>query len=445
MIAQLLERTVLLVIGLLLLTTVVFWISNSRGSNDLVELIGDNPLQRYGSTTQLRAHVDEIKRKKGTNLPLFYFSLGDAGNHPELNTIALPSERANIEDLARFTNQPRAAMEWHRILVKAEQECDGADCRKIIDQTRRYSEPSKIRAHLKNGKNALSDQLLDGFNDRFRKKSVLWKLIPHFWWNGSTNRWHHWVFGNSSSGGVIQGDFGVSGNYGLPVSDLLGPAFSRTFRFAIPALLLGITLGVMISLWRTRRLKPPGNKNLLLAMYLMPSFWLGSIFLTVFCNPDLIGWFAPAYSLAESGGILNELQRSFLPVLTWTIGIAGYTGVISSGALESIHNDTYLKAAYAKGLSESQVAWRHRLPVIALTILSVFQQIAPLVFAGSVAIEVIFSINGIGKLTYDALLAEDQNVVFASVLVIGTITLLLSWLVDILSKIVDPRLKGSPE
>jgi peptide/nickel transport system permease protein len=179
----------------------------------------------------------------------------------------------------------------------------------------------------------------------------------------------------------------------------------------------------------------------------LPSFWIATLLVT-FITTDEYGmnWF-PTYGLGEVDDEMGFGEvfgiRAFhlvLPVFCLTYGgIAYLSRQMRAGMLTTLSQD-YIRTARAKGNNEKTVIWKHAFRNSLIPIITIFSAIFPGMIAGSFILEVIFSIPGMGKLSYEALVARDFPMIFTVMMLSAILTLIGNLVADIMYSIVDPRI-----
>jgi peptide/nickel transport system permease protein len=185
----------------------------------------------------------------------------------------------------------------------------------------------------------------------------------------------------------------------------------------------------------------------LFILYSLPNFWVGTLMIVYLCNEEYLNWF-PVSGLSSLGAedegfwhwLGDRLWHLVLPIacMTYT-GLASLSRYARSGMLEVIRQD-YITTARAKGLSEKMVIFRHALRNSLIPIVTLAAALLPALLGGSVIIESIFSIPGMGKLTFEAILSRDYNLIMGIFTVSAILTLLGILLSDILYVLIDPRI-----
>ena len=186
----------------------------------------------------------------------------------------------------------------------------------------------------------------------------------------------------------------------------------------------------------------------LFMLYSLPTFFAGTVLLFAFSKGgSYFHWFPTGGFESLNSFELTTLQRigdiawhMFLPLVCLTyVSLASLSRYARTGLLDVIHSD-YIKTARAKGLPESVVILKHGVRNGLIPILTLLGSILPTVVGGSVIIEVIFNLPGIGFEAYQAVLLRDYNMVMAIQLISAVMTLVGLLISDVLYAIVDPRI-----
>lgn len=243
-------------------------------------------------------------------------------------------------------------------------------------------------------------------------------------------------------GGMLHGDFGTSPIYQMPVLDILSQRIPVSLYLGFPAfvlhLVLGIPLGVIAAIKRGRWQDVLATFTANLGIT-VPIFWLG--ILLVYLFGIYLDWL-PTFGYTDPfTDFISFMSQAIIPVICLTtFGMAATARQTRSALLEVIQQD-YIRTAWAKGLKERVIVFRHALknsliPVITLQGFA-FKQL----IGGSVLIETVFNIPGMGRLVTSSMLAKDYMVVQGVMLIIAIIVCLANLLVDILYGWVDPRIR----
>lgn len=257
-------------------------------------------------------------------------------------------------------------------------------------------------------------------------------------------RYVHWL-----DALCLHGDLGWSHSRSRPVSAVLAETLPRTMLLAGAALLLhllvGIVLGVLSAAYRDRwpdTLVTLGS----LTLYAMPAFWLG--LMAILGLSYLVPAF-PASSIQSVGAegwplwsrLVDRLWHLALPAgVLGLASAAAMTRFVRSGLLRTLGGE-FVRAARARGLGGSRVLWGHALRNALLPVVNLVGLSLPVLFSGSLVIEVVFAWPGMGRLTYEAIRAHDMPVVLAATLLVTGMVLLGSLAADLAMAVADPRIR----
>ncbi len=254
-------------------------------------------------------------------------------------------------------------------------------------------------------------------------------------------------------------DLGRSFARGRPVSDLILEAVPITLLLNVLELPIMYGIGIVSGLYAARhrgKWFDVGSSSLFLGLWSIPVMLAGVLCIGFLANREYFYWF-PAAGLHDlraeqmaflPGFVSGEFQRGWLLDMAWHLvlpmicysygGFAVLSKLTRASTLENFSAD-YVRTARAKGVDERSVLFRHVLANSILPLITVSASILPGLLAGSVVIETIFSINGMGKLMVDAVRVRDRELILAETLIGGLLGLLSLLLADICYAAADPR------
>jgi peptide/nickel transport system permease protein len=252
---------------------------------------------------------------------------------------------------------------------------------------------------------------------------------------------------------VLHGDFGESAavDPGKPVVQMIWERLPVTISLNVWAVLITYLLAIPIGVWSGTHAGSAGDKVmeiLLFALYSLPVMWVGLMLQALLCEG---GWKAvfPLHGLTvpnpDNYSIwrlqLEIVKHYTLPVFCLAYGgFAGLSRYSRASMLEVINRD-YIRTARAKGLSEFEVIWNHGFRNALITLITLFGGLLPGLVAGSVIVEYIFNIPGMGGLSLLALSSRDYPLQMALFAFSGFLTLAGIMLSDLLYVAADPRIK----
>ncbi len=242
--------------------------------------------------------------------------------------------------------------------------------------------------------------------------------------------------------GLSHGDFGISMSYRVPVSEEIFRRVPITFYLGSIAFLANIIIGIPIGLIAAvRRGKWSDTVATLLANLgiTVPVFWLGILMIYLFGLH--LRWLPTFGYTSPMDNFWLSVKQAMMPVLCLAVfAIASSARQTRSAMLEVIQQD-YIRTAWSKGLRERVIIFRHALknsliPVVTLMGISLRN-----IFGGSVLIETVFNIPGMGRLAVDAMMSRDYAVVQGVILIIAVVVCVANLIVDISYGWLDPRIR----
>jgi len=245
-------------------------------------------------------------------------------------------------------------------------------------------------------------------------------------------------------------DFGESFTFQEPVLDVIKRKLPVSLQFGIASFiltyLLCIPLGIFMAI-KENTFFDRGAAVVLGVMYSIPPFMLAILFVVFFAGGSFYDWFpiggisSDNYSdLSFFGKIGDRIYHFILPGICYMIGsFTSLTHLMRNSLLEEIKKD-YIRTAKAKGVSNNNVYFKHALRNAFIPIATGLGGFLSVFFAGSLLIEQIFQLDGIGLLSWDALRARDYNIIMAMICLQSLAMLLGNLFSDIIYVLVDPRI-----
>ncbi len=234
--------------------------------------------------------------------------------------------------------------------------------------------------------------------------------------------------------GILQGDFGISYTNKCSVASLFVPRLPITIYLTICSItwsaILGIIIGILAAVNRGRAFDLIGMV-IAIAGISLPNFWLGL---------QLMQIFAVNLRLLPTGGV-DTWKGYILPSLAMGAGIMCILArVTRSSMIENLGKD-YIRTARAKGLSERKVIFRHAFKNSSIDVITVTALHIGALIAGSVVVETVFSIPGMGRLLVDSIGFRDYEVVQALILFFSLEYMVINLLADVLYGVINPRVR----
>lgn len=250
---------------------------------------------------------------------------------------------------------------------------------------------------------------------------------------------------------VLEGDLGESIKFRRPVTEMIAERVPNT------ALLVGVsfvvTLLIAIPVGVLSASKPYSRFDYIVTTFTfvgqsIPVYWLGLVLIVVFyltlTNPFTGGHLLPAggmSTIGREGDPLDVAWHLVLPVTAFSLSSAAwYSRFLRAGMRDVLHED-YIRAAHAKGLTESVVRYKHALRNAILPLVTMIALDLPSLFSGALFVETIFSWPGMGRLFWEAARGRDYPILLGVVMLNAVLIIAFNLLADLLYGLLDPRLR----
>lgn len=235
---------------------------------------------------------------------------------------------------------------------------------------------------------------------------------------------------------IARFDFGPSFHYrDWSVNDLIAQGAPVSFVLGVAALLIALVLGVATGAWaalRQNRLTDYAVMSIAMIGISVPNFVMAPLLILVFAIT--LGWL-------PAGGWEFAPSRMALPVVTLALPMIAYIARITRGSMIEVLHSSYIRTVRAKGMPEKEVILRHALKPALLPVISYLGPAAAAILTGSVVVERIFTIPGIGSYFVQGALNRDYTLVMGVVILYGVLIILFNFLVDLLYAWLDPRIR----
>ncbi len=466
------KRIIIFIPTLAIISLLAFGLSKTA-PGDPVELLirGGMGAGDAGQRSDLIA-ADRTYQEKaeqlGLDKPAFYFSLSSAAYPDTLYKIPKQAERETLSRLVAENGNWNEISNYYHTIRNTQLKSFEVPDTIAPDQMKKVRvglndlllNPSDIKINKTLGKmekavakdstlNALFasqiSTLKSSYSEVKTKATPNKNYIPGFKWYGFDNQYHNWITK------FLVGDFGLSYLDSRPVADKMKDALKWTlimnFFAILIAYLVSIPLGVHTAVKKDSRFDQVSTV-ILFILYSLPSFWVATILIVFFTTPDYGAWtnWFPTGGLGDLASDAPFFSRFMetgyhliLPIFCITYGSLAFISRQMRGGMLSVIRQDYIRTAKAKGLDDSTITWKHAFRNSLFPIITLFASIFPRALAGSIVIEVIFSIPGMGSLAYGGIIARDWPIVF-TVLMLGAILTMVGNLVaDMLYAVVDPR------
>ncbi len=255
--------------------------------------------------------------------------------------------------------------------------------------------------------------------------------------------------------GLLTLDFGKSFKDNGPVIDKIMERLPITLLMSLISVVLSYLIAIPVGIYSATH---PGSfldrisSTTLFALYSLPNFWIGTLAIIFLAQPDWgMNYFPPAglYSneYSENWSFLQKagdlLWHLILPMAIYTYSSFAFISRQMRGAMLEVVRQDYIRTARAKGLAERVVIFKHALRNSLIPIITLLAGILPSMIGGSIVVESIFSIPGLGQLAFQALLERDYPIIMGELTIAAVLTMLGVLLADLMYSVVDPRIAFS--
>ena len=243
---------------------------------------------------------------------------------------------------------------------------------------------------------------------------------------------------------AIRLDFGTSASYHKSVTEVLGDHVPVTLYFSLLSFFisipLGIITGILSAVYRGKKIDTIVTMGANITCCL-PQFWLSVLFLYIFSMK--LGWFPSFGFTSPLVDFTKSIRQTILPLTCLTLGgIASITRQTRSSMLEVIRQD-YVRTARSKGLAERKVIYVHALKNALIPVITLMGLRLGMLIGGSMFVESVFNIPGVGTLFVTSIQAQDIPLIQACVLLIALVSSVVNVITDIVYAVVDPRIRLS--
>lgn len=243
--------------------------------------------------------------------------------------------------------------------------------------------------------------------------------------------------------GLASGDMGTSVAYDTPIAELIGERLAVTAPLAALAMLLTTVIALTAGVYAASKHDRLGDIGVMTASQLgiaIPNFWFGVLLILVFSVK--LRWFSAGGFPGWADGPWQAFKALILPAVALAVVQAAILARITRSAVLDVMREDFVRTARAKGLNRRQVLWRHVLRNALVPVLTVLGLQFANLLTGTVIIENVFALPGLGRLVFQAIANRDLVVVQDVVMLLAAAVIVINLVVDLLYVVVDPRLRA---
>jgi len=298
------------------------------------------------------------------------------------------------------------------------------------------------------------DKTKESYQNVINNSSVWKNYIPSINFYGYKNQYHRWLFGDGEfSKGIIRFDFGISYVSKQPVGEIISTKITWSLFFSLCSVFLAYIISIPIGVRSAQKRGGAFDKTsslIIFMLYSLPSFFVAFLLMLLFSNPNILSILPssgvkPVEGYPEGASLLEcarlSLPYIILPLICYTYSSFAFLSRTIRGSMLEVLEQDYIRTARAKGLSDNKVIWKHAFKNSLFPLITIFANIFPVAIGGSVILETIFTIPGMGLELYNAIAAQNYPIIIAVMTLTGILTLIGFLVSDILYVIVDPRVR----
>ena len=243
-------------------------------------------------------------------------------------------------------------------------------------------------------------------------------------------------------GDLVTGDFGSSYRSGASALELIRETIPVSFELALLAIIIALGLGIPLAMWTALRQGRTDDRMVGAATTLMislPSFVIALVLVFIFAIK--LGWFPVTGWVPFSEDPVENLRSAFLPALALSVPELVIVQRVLRADLIGTLDEDYIQLAKAKGLSTRRVMFRHALRPSSFSLLTIAGLSFGRLIGGTVVVETIFGLPGLGRLLISSIYVKDLTLVQGIVTFLALLYIILNLLTDLLYGMIDPRLR----
>ena len=243
-------------------------------------------------------------------------------------------------------------------------------------------------------------------------------------------------------GGVLQGDLGRSQTYDVPVAELLAGRIALSLPLALLSLALTAMLALPLGLLAAARPGGARDAGIMLGVQVglaIPNFWLGLLLIILVALG--LGWLPAGGFPGWDAGLAPAMRALVLPAIALALPQAAILARVTRASLLDEMDRDYIRTARAKGLGGRALMLRHALPNAAVPVLTILGLQFAFLIAGTIIIENVFALPGLGRLVYQAVSQRDLVTVRSCVLLLAAAVIAINLAVDLALVALDPRVR----
>lgn len=243
---------------------------------------------------------------------------------------------------------------------------------------------------------------------------------------------------------MVKGDMGTSYSYGIPVRDLILNKLPITIILTIMAFVFIVIISVPLGIYTAKYQGKPIEKIIYLCNQIVmsvPPFFSGILITLLFGL--VLKWFVPGGFISYEKNFTSFIRYMIYPAIAIALPKIAMTVQLLRSSLLKESKKEYVRTAYSKGNNTNGVLYGHMLKNAMIPVVTFLGMVLADIVAGSIIIEQVFNIPGIGRILLTSIMNRDYPVVEAIIVCMGAIVVMINFIIDILYRFIDPRMKRS--
>ena len=251
-------------------------------------------------------------------------------------------------------------------------------------------------------------------------------------------RYWNWI------SGMLTGDLGLSYAYSTPVNELVLERLALTVPLALLAMAITTVLALVAGVYSAARHNKAGDVGLMALTQVgiaIPNFWFAILLILLFSVK--LGWFSAGGFPGWNEGVLQGMKALLLPAISLAVVQAAILARITRSAVLEVLREDFVRTARAKGASQRRTLWGHVLRNAMIPVITVMGLQFAELLAGTIVVENVFYLPGLGRLIFQSISNRDLIVVRNCVMLLAAMVVVVNFIVDLLYSVIDPRVKAS--
>jgi peptide/nickel transport system permease protein len=445
---------------------VLFFLSKSTPGDPIADLVQLQDNSQFGNETQKGKEYCRKYRELELDKAVFYFSLRSSVLHDDIRKICDYNKRKWFKAMSLEVGDYKIVQEYNTSVNNLRSDIESwpdsllikREIRSILNKLIFETNISKIKSSVSEISNAMelgnisspySGAIRNSLSNLISRNNSIKKWIPSFHWYGFNNQYHKWMYK------LLKLDFGESMKDGQKVFTKIWQSFKWTGLMVLMSFILTLVIGVPLGVFLASKKDSRKDKvisTFLYLLYSIPIFWLATLLVVFFTTNEYGSWnhlftsilpltFRPSESFWLK--FIASSKYLILPVFCIAIHSIAYISRLTRSSMIDQMDQLYVRTAKSKGISEQKILWKHSFRNALIPIVSLLIAAIPASFAGSLVIEVIFNIPGMGRLIFESVFGNDWPVLYGATMLIGLVTIIVYLIGDIFYRFVNPKISYS--